>query len=218
MSLFRVDCVFPFFTGDPSDVIVNTLHFEEESLSTQEFGESVPVFLNPFFETIYGTTGANRANYIDWPNMKYRTFNLSDPTPRVPWEEFGPWSTAGTAVTTIPTEVASCISFQSQGLPGDVYQRRYNRIFLGGMCPNFLVASETAEFPRFSSAWMTGVTNAMKNLAEDLPGPGTLWVQVSRAGGTVRTLPVIAGWCDNSPDTQRRRSVSATSRVSWDLL
>jgi len=214
MALYRVDNVFPMHTGDPSDIVLNTLHFES-TLGHADFAVSVPVFLDPFWETIYGATDTLRVNYIDWPSMKYRVFDLTQPTPRVPIEEPGPFTTAGTNASSIPTEVAVVASFQSVGIPGEVFQRRYNRIFLGGVASNWFQTSTSTAYPVVGTGRAQLIIDAMTNLAAGLPGPSTLWVQVSNAGGTPRSLPVVGGFVDNSPDTQRRRSVDATSRLVW---
>lgn len=215
MALYRIDNCFPMFTGQPEDIVLNSIHVES-TLNHEQFALSVEVFMNPFWETIYGTTASLRASYIDWPEFKYRTFDLSAPAPRVPIETSGPWSSAGTEDTDIPTEVAVVASFQSVGIPGEVFQRRYNRIYLGCLPSSAITPSTSSSFPLVGAGFTVGVINAMEALAAALPGPDNLWVQVSRAAtGSPRSLPVVGGWVDNSPDTQRRRSVDSTARVTW---
>lgn len=210
----RVDVVLPMFTGDPSDVVVNTWHFET-TLTKEQFATNVDIHLGEFYRTVYGTA-AQRVSYIDWTMVKGRVFDLTEPTPRVPVESanFFP-NSPGTETTDVPTEVAAVASFQSGGQPGDVYQRRYNRVFLGAVPPTWMAPSTASSFPTLSSALLTNVTGAMKALQASANGPVDIWVQISRAGGSIRTLPVTGGWMDNSPDTQRRRSVDSTQRVNW---
>lgn len=215
MVLMRVDAVIPFFSGLPRDVIVNTFHFEEATLDKTQFAASMPPLLGKFYDTIYGATNTGRANYLDWLNMKFRVFDLSEPSPRVPVEAPSPFATPGSGASTLPTEVAVVASFQSIGLPGEVYQRRYNRVFLGGLMTTVMNPSAAAQFPEITTVFRNKVNLAMLELQQAAPGPGTLWVQVSRAGGSIRTLAVSGGWTDNSPDTQRRRSVDATARSTW---
>nr|CRY96600.1 hypothetical protein [uncultured prokaryote] len=203
------------FTGDPEDIVMNSLHFADETLTTEQFALSVPVFMDDFWETIYGTSSTHRTDYIDWPAMKYRVFNLDDVKPRVPVEEPGPFSIGGSDPTVIPTEVAVVASFESQGMPGEVYQRKYNRIYIGALANKAMDPATATSFPVVDPEFQQGIVTAMENLLIALPGPGTLWVQVSNAGGTQRVLPVIGGWVDNSPDTQRRRSVKASNRITW---
>ena len=215
MATFRVDTVFPMFTGRAEDIVMNTLHFENATLTTEQFAASVPVLLDPFWTTIYGTPASGRVTYIDWPNVKYRVFNLNDITPRVPVEADGPFTDPGGNQTQIPTEVSVVASFKSQGLPGEVYQRRYNRIFLGCIPDPAIQDATLTDFPRIDASFRTKVITAMVVLADAAPGPNTLWVQVSNATGSLRTLPVIGGWVDNTPDTQRRRGVESTLRDTW---
>lgn len=216
MSIYRIDCVFPMFTGLPRDIVMNTLHFDSIN-DTETFATEVSDLLDPFFLALYPALQSLRASYIDWPNFKYRIFNLDDPTPRVPVEVTGPYFDSGSGASTIPTEVAAVASFFSAGVPGQVYQRKYNRIFFGALMPQWLVASSTNNFPRISTEYQEAMRDAMEDLqARALISVGT-WVQVSNAGGTLRTLPVIGGFVDNSPDTQRRRSVDSNARVDWSV-
>lgn len=214
MALYRCDVVLPMFTGDPSDIIVNTYHFESTA-NLETFAVNTEVFLGGFYRDLYGPTG-DRAAYIDWNNVRARCFDLADPTPRVPVES-PPFFTGnpGTNATTIPTEVAVVLSFQSAGLPGEVYQRRYNRVFLGAVPSVWFSAASASKFPTIDTGRLNLMADSMKALQALTDGPETLWVQVSNATGSTRTLPVIGGWVDNSPDTQRRRSVDSTLRVTW---
>lgn len=215
MPLFRADVVMPMFTGLARDVVVNTFHFENATADKEEMAANMEVVLKPFYEAIYGAGAADRVSYIDWTMVKARVFDLSEPTPRVAAESLPFFTSAGLGGSTIPTEVACVASFQSAGLPGEVYQRRYNRIYLGALIPNRFEESTSTDFPRFTTGFQLLVTNAMKALQAAAPGPSTLWVQVSNATGSPRSLPVTGGWMDNSPDTQRRRSVDSTSRTNW---
>ena len=215
MALFRVDVVLPFFTGLPRDVISNTFHFESTGDTESVAVNAGTIWLKDFYETIYGTSATDRVGYINWPLAKVRAFNMEDPTPRIPWEERLGLFTAATGPSRLPTEVACVASWQSQGLPGERYQRRYNRIFLGGLMDASMALSGTGGFATFAGAFRTDVVTAMSDLQAAVNGPENLWVQVSKAGGSARSLPVIGGWCDDSPDTQRRRSVDAVSRTTW---
>lgn len=210
----RVDVVLPMFTGDPSDVVVNTFHFES-TLTKEQFATNVDIHLGTFYRSVYGSA-SQRVSYIDWPMVRGRVFDLTDPAPRVPVESALFFTDgAGTRGTDVPTEVAAVASFQSNGQPGDVYQRRYNRVFLGAIPPTWFDDSTSSSFPRFNNTILTSITDAMKALQVSANGPTDIWVQISRAGGSIRTLPVTGGWMDNSPDTQRRRSVDSSFRVNW---
>lgn len=214
MPLYRCDVVLPMFTGDPSDVVVNTWHFE--STATQEnFAINTEVFLGGLYRGIYSETDTNRVSYIDWLNVRARVFDLSQPTPRVPVESPVFFTTAGLQAAEIPTEVAAVLSFQSDGMPGEVYQRRYNRVYLGAVPNQWMQPGSSTTFPRFVQAFMDNATTQAQTMQGLTDGPEDLWVQVSRATGSIRSLPVTGGWMDNSPDTQRRRSVDSSLRVNW---
>jgi hypothetical protein len=215
MTLMRIATVLPMFTNIPEDIVMNTIHVEVATQDKFQTAANCEVFMKAFYEDAYGAGATNRVNYCDWLNMKCRVFDLSEPSPRVPAESLPLFTVQGTAASSIPTEVAVVASFESNGLPGEVYQRKYNRIYLGALANGFMNASASTSFPIVSPAFVAQVNTAMTNLQIALPGPEIIWVQVSNATGTPRTLPVIGGWCDNAPDTQRRRSVDATIRSPW---
>nr|CRY96677.1 hypothetical protein [uncultured prokaryote] len=205
----------PMFTNLPTDVIVNQLHFEAAPEDIEEVGDEIWTNLKTFYTAIYGSANTARANYIDWTLMVVKVFKLSDPTPRIPWISPSFGFTAGTAVTTIPTEVACVLSFHAAPQSGVRYQRLYNRIYLGAIVPSMMTASAVDDFPRFSTAFCTQVGNAARTLLEAGELGGALWRQVSNASGTQIAREVVGGWVDNGPDTQRRRSVLASMRNNW---
>ena len=215
MALYRVDVVFPMFTGLPRDIIQNTFHIVSTATIEAVAVNCADIWLSDFYKEVYADNSVDKVNYIQWANAKVRVFNMDDPSPRIPWEENLDIGTSGSAASTVPTEVAVVASFQSAGLPGEVYQRRYNRIYLGALLPAYLDASTTSTFPVIDAGFRNRIITAMTVLQSALSGPDNVWVQLSMAGGVPRALPVIGGWVDDSPDTQRRRGVDATSRTTW---
>lgn len=219
MALFNVQVIHPFFTGLPRDVIVNNLHFIGDDSQTPEdmallIRDSIVAWING----IYSVTGSTKAAYIDWPQSTMKVFKLSDPPPRVP--AILPIATvAGTGASTIPTEVACVATFQARPESGVRYQRLYNRVYLGGLMPAMVSPAAADQFPRFTPTFCTSVANAMDGLATANPwgSPSAQWVQVSNAGGITAAREIIGGWVDNGPDTQRRRSVLATLRTTWNV-
>jgi hypothetical protein len=117
----------------------------------------------------------------------------------------------------LPSEVAMCLSFHAAlaGAPVESgatrpRSRRQGRVFLGPLStavmneeagmgetrPRAVIRQEFAD----AAAAMTVAT-------------GNDWSVWSRADGTVRE--VVGGWIDNAFDTQRRRGLAPTSRITF---
>lgn len=214
MAFYRSQVIFPFFTNLPTDVFVNQMHwFSNDTLTDEEVCTEVRIRLSAFYVAIYGSAATNRVNYIDWPQCVVKLFNLGDAPPRVPEIQPITWTT-GTNASPIPTEVACVASFHAAPASGVRYQRLQNRIFLGGIPSNAIGTSLADQFPRFTAAWTGAVNTAMESLLAENDGIVD-WRQYSQATGTPTFRTITGGWCDNSPDSQRRRSVLASVREIW---
>lgn len=214
MPIYNAQVILPFFTNLPGDVIQNNFHFVNSLDSHADVADHIDAMLTAFYTTVYGSSAGDRVNYIDWTLAYIKVFNLDDPTPRVP--EIRPMTfVAGSATSTVPTEVACVLSFHAAPESGVRFQRLYNRVFLGGLKPANFTASAIDNFPRFSSTFVTAVQDAAEGLCEPGGGDNTTWVQLSRATGLLIPRAIVGGWVDDGPDTQRRRSVLAASRNTW---
>lgn len=215
MALYRAQVILPFFTNLPEDVIVNQFHFEADPTDLAVVGPEISIQLKAFYTAAYGSSGVGRVNYIDWALAYVKVFALADPTPRIPYTS-APWAfTAGSAASTVPTEVACVLSFQASPESGVRYQRLYNRVYLGGIGSAMITSSAVDDFPRFAPVFLTAVRDAALGLLAAGAISGAQWVQVSNATGSTIARPIVGGWVDNGPDTQRRRSVLATARNNW---
>lgn len=213
MPILEAQVILPFFTNLPTDVIVNRFHFNAPGSDAETEATDIAVRLNSFYDTAYGSGAATRVNYIDWAQAYVKVFDLSEPTPRVPVIRALAF-TAGTANSTIPTEVAVVASFHAAAESGVRFQRLYNRVYLGGLTPAWMEQSAADQFPRIAPGRVSLINTAMSDLL-DANTLALEWVQVSRATGSPLAREIVGGWTDNSPDTQRRRSVLATSRSPW---
>jgi hypothetical protein len=194
-------------------VEVDNFHFLDDAFADPGSITIIRTRLKAFYDAIFGSAAGGRVSYINWPNAVVKVFNLSDPTPRVPYvQNLG--YTAGSAGSTVPTETAAVISWHAAPVSGTRFQRLYNRCFIGGLPTSAINASGVALFPTFNAGFITACQTAASGLLA--ANDATLdWVQVSNAGGVTEVRPITGGWVDNSPDTQRRRSVKATSRNTW---
>jgi hypothetical protein len=141
-----------------------------------------------------------------------RWYDLSTPPPRVPIiVPLG--STFNVAAVGIPTEVAAVVSFQGLPVAGVPQARRRGRIYLGALSSGFILNNTATTFPVLLPAAITAINLAAKALRDSVALTQLRWAVWSSVD-QVATI-VNNGWCDNTPDTQRRRGVDATARTLW---
>lgn len=212
MTTFRCQVVIPMFSNLPEDVITNTFHFEDitPGITTAAVATAITPLLSDFYDFVYG--GTFMANWTDPSLCVARWYNLSDPIPRP--VTIVPMPIAGVQVaSTLPTEVAVVLSFQGIQQAGVPQARRRGRIYLGGLSHNIISSSAVDRFPQVIASFVTNVCNGADALRTAVVSSTRFWAILSTTSGDV--VEVNNGWVDNSPDTQRRRSVDATSRTLW---
>lgn len=208
MSQIRAQITFPFFTNLPTDVITNTLYFQGSGTFAEDYPDLVAP-LNAFYESCYAI---GIANYIDEALATIKFYDMEQPAPRVPEVESLAFDVTN-SVSTVPTEVAAVLSFQGNQVSGVPQARRRGRIYLGGLVPAQLTASAVDAFPILAPAFITDIVDAAEVLRDTTNGLSIGWRVYSPTLGTFAA--VSNGWVDNSPDTQRRRSVNASQRTLW---
>lgn len=219
MPIYRAQVILPMFTGKARDVVTNTFHFTEDVLVDSDpfITEAISTLLIGFYEDVYPSSASLRCNYIDWLSATVKVANLSDPIPRPIYEYGMAYGSAGTLVSDIPTEVAICASFRAAAVPGIRYQSLYNRVYLGALGGNVIAPSTASSFPVVNPDFVTTVNSAMEDLLTASNTAIIPWRQVGANGfgGSLVPRDIIGGFVDNSPDTQRRRSVDASIKTSW---
>lgn len=213
MAVLRSQCIFPFFTNIPGDVITNQMHWITDDTNDPAVDSAtIRGRLDTFYAAVYSGVAAS---YVDWANASIKTYDLSDAPPRTPVYEFLLFSTAPTAFNAkLPTEVATVLSFRGDYVSGQNAARRRNRIYIGGFSESVLTAGTTSAFPELSSAFRSTLGVAASALLAANNGVVD-WCGYSTAGTLPVTFTIQKGWIDNSPDTQRRRSVKASARSTW---
>lgn len=202
--------MIPMFSNLPEDVITNTFHFEDISGGTTlAIATAITPLLSDFYDAIY--TG-NCANYMDPALARVNWYNMSDPTPRP--VTVVPMPIAGATVASLlPTEVAVVLSFQGTQVAGIPQSRRRGRVFLGGFTHSIISQSAADRYPQIIPAFVTTIANAADALRTAVVSSTRFWAIYSPTSSQV--VEVNNGWVDNSPDTQRRRSVDPTTRTLW---
>lgn len=213
---YRVNVSFPYFTGLPEDVVVNTWHFQWLIGSPAEGDFSdLRTRLGTFYNAIYSNTaGVGNAPWLRPLINTMSVYNLDDPEPRPPVHESTISLTLGTPLTssTVTPETALCLSYQADTLAGVPQARRRGRIFLGGL-QNPITAGTASSFPGVASTHRTIVANAAAAFLASSTGDDWIWVVHSRT--VAGDAPVTNGWIDDEPDTQRRRGRAPTVRTLW---
>lgn len=213
MLNIRAQCVIPMWTGLPTDVITNTLHFRD--ITPNESLEVAALAINPTLQTFYDSIYSSMPSYVMSPASTHevRYYDLGTPAPRAPYV-LPLRATGYTAVdTVVPTEVACCLSFEGLPVSGQPQARRRGRIYLGALTDAKMFASSSDGFPTLAFTFTSQIAASatlMRNTLEAGQHPWIVWSPTDND----YTL-VARGWVDNTPDTQRRRGVVATSRQIW---
>jgi hypothetical protein len=114
-------------------------------------------------------------------------------------------------VSTLPPELAICVSFRAALASGVNAARRRGRVYIGPLSDN---AREGGGDPQVASA----ARIALAQDADDLLTASNAsadwsWGVYSRTDGILR--PVVAGWVDDAFDVQRRRGLEPTTRSTY---
>ena len=212
MPTYRAQVVIPMFSGLPSDVLTNTLHFDPLPGGTLA---DAATLVTPEIQAFYNTTYISSnpmGNYMVPANTVIHWYDLAAPPPRAPLTVAAPL-TPTLATTDQAPESAVVLSFQGALVSGTNRARRRGRIYLGGLGTGWMLSSSASTFPRVNGTAVALVVNNAETLAlaADAAGyPWSVWSQVDQAS----TL-VTNGWVDNAIDTQRRRGVEANLRTPW---
>lgn len=116
----------------------------------------------------------------------------------------------------LPQELAACLSFHADltGYPEEAgpthpKARRRGRIYVG---PLTSTAVDTGQFAaRLAGPFTLALRARGGQMGRDILSHGAEWCVWSRAAQDL--YPVVAGWTDDAPDTQRRRGVAPTARI-----
>lgn len=213
--MWRADVSIPYYTGLPTDVVVNTFHFNFPAGTPDEDNyDDLKVVLQEFYSSVYGDASTHGLSPWMRPGATtLKIYNLSDPTPRTPvYNETESWPMTQSTGGALPTEVAICLSYQAPKVSGLSQARRRGRIYLGGWGYVNTEGTSTA-FPKPTSAALAAIGDAAEVLLIHGADNGwywNVWSRVNNSGAVVHD-----GWVDDAFDTQRRRGQAASTRNLW---
>lgn len=197
-------------TGLAEDHFVNTFHFDSDNAvagTAEKAG--LAARLNVFYQALAPQMASVLSGELD-----VKIYNMADPEPRVPIyvETF-----TGMAVgsTSLPEEVAMCLSYHAAPVSGENQRRKRGRIFLGPISSTQNVVTSGRARP--SDAFRGVALAAMANLVEGL-GAGDPRLAVfsptilaTTAGDLDAAYSdVVEVSVDNAWDIQRKRGAVAT--------
>lgn len=214
MTVFLAQVTFEHADGLAELRCINTFHFDIIDANPIPDIESLNTELKNFYNASLG--GATIAQYIS-PRIQrtanassIRWYRLSDPKPRAPLD-VETWTLGPTTdSSSLPQEVAFCLSYRGSQESGLNMARRRGRIYIG---PLALSANGTAQESQPITGFMTRVRAGAVALRAGAAAVGAPWVVYSPTGGS--HTEIVGGWTDNAWDTQRRRGSNASARITW---
>lgn len=224
---FLIRAVMTAASGLPQDQIVNDFAFHWEGLlpSQSPDWDNVMGHVGDFYRL--GALPSNQVGaFIGDQVSRAATHELQiyeivvgpmgSPLATLPW--LGPVSPP--VNKNLPTEVAGVLSFHAD-LTGIVEEigatrpkaRRRGRIYVGPLTEEAIDGNTAA--PTLSTPFRTAMAANAVIMADNAAADDWRWSVWSRADVILR--PVVGGWTDNAPDTQRRRGQESTSRATFSI-
>ena len=213
--------------GLPRDHITNTMHWEDDSGASSNGGISVngPGLITRI-RAFYNSVGQIVFPGTLTGQMRIRLYDADDPVTRVPRLENTGTVTRQISQSAMPGEVAICLSFKAEPLPGVIAARRRGRIFLGPCAVNVLgIDADAADASIPYQPVRLPILNAAKTLATGGPGAFRLAVYSPTTTPTGAASDpashddasyndVTDFWIDNAFDTMRKRGQAPTKRAT----
>jgi hypothetical protein len=207
-------------TGLPVDIITNSWFFESE-------GDPSPT-------SFIGMIDAIKAFYDDMEGFYSDTltgtgtveiYNMADAEPRVAVATFTGTLFTPVATTSLPAEVALCLSFAGTAVSGINMARRRGRIYLGPLNTTTVAGGESAGDARPSPTFAAAIEAATDELNTSMQALSeatthSVYSPTTDATGTLAEAftPVARYWVDDAWDTQRRRGAAPTGRYQWNMV
>lgn len=219
---YMAQVVLPYYTGIPSDVAVNTFHFDGGTVDPEDDPTLITTPLTRFYTVAASPSGDPPGAWLSpivsrsGGACKIRLYNMADPKPRKPFEihSFTLPTVIG-ATDGMPNEVAVVASFHGDPASGLPQARRRGRVFIGPLTKSAFSMGTNASMPAVGTVFRESLVNASKRLCQESFASGARWVVYSRTNNNL--VPVRSGWVDSDPDTQRRRENGVRNRVTWTI-
>lgn len=209
MPVVRVQARFNLAPGDGTNVAVNTFHFTTEDASFALAAGSCIAAVGQFYTTppptLFSSVGSQMADTVNRA-FELRAYDMEAPPPRIPVVAAMTLPASDNPGSKMPLDVCACLSYTAEP---PVNGRKRGRIFIPGVSEGWMTTGSPTAIPLLSLAVNTEtyvLVHAAKKLRDF---PGVEWVIRSMATGVPIYYPIVAGYVDAEPDTQRRRGLGS---------
>lgn len=200
MPFYAAQMTLSMTSNVTADEVVNTLYFSGSTPSTDAG------VIETLMEGLYDDLNSVYSVDVRQNNHVLKIFNLDDTKPRVPILETLYSFPAAPSTSSLPHEVALCLSFQAARQSGIPQARRRGRIYVGPLRTAAVAAGGEVQ---------ASVVTQLATIGDDFLTATAASAVVWGVYSTVdQDLYAVAnGWVDNAFDTQRRRGTTATART-----
>jgi hypothetical protein len=221
MTLYRFQCTLPHASGIPADAVTNTWYGNcADDADAESFADN----LAGFYGIDSGTDGVALSEFFASSLSRTvdacftKIYDMTDPEPRVPVATHTFTLQAYSTITSPPAEVAACLSFKATPVSGEVAARQRGRIYLGPLNMDALATDPSSGEVRLGGELITKVQESVDDHLGGAAGPHVIYSPTATGEGGLVWFEVATYWMDNAPDTQRRRGIRSSARVSWPVL
>lgn len=207
----------PYSTGLPRDVAQTTWNFDALGVDLEEDCEQIRDDLIQWWNVVATPATNPVCYYIPNPVIvrnacEIAIYDRTNPPAGPPLFTYT-WTLGASATNSpsLPLEIALCNSYRAAPIPGVAAARLRGRNYIGPFNFNAMDATFLG-LPRPNPDLVTAITQASLRLASKETQP--IWSQWSRVRDNWG--PVVAGFCNNEWDTQRRREADETARTKWN--
>lgn len=209
MPEVRVQARFNMSPGDGSNIAVNTFHFTTEDLSFELAAASCIAAVGQFYTTnpptLGSSVGSSMGSVVNRA-FELRAYDMTIPPPRLPVVAAMTLPASDNPTSKMPLDVCACLSYTAAP---PVNGRKRGRIFIPGVTDGWMTSGSASAIPLLDLSVNTEtyvLVHAAKKLRDF---PGVEWVIRSMATGVAVNYPIVAGYVDSEPDTQRRRGLQS---------
>ncbi len=221
MAGLQLRVVLPFRTGFPEDVTVNTWAIAGTLDITS--GPLLLTAIDNFFNATTTTSGQAVCEFMspalnrETNAVRLEVYEIDLVTGSTGSPLAVNFMTLGEGPSSpdslLPNEVAICTSFAAEVESGAHAQRRRGRVYIGPLTDACCVHDTDNFQPTVLHDAVTTISDATQVFQSDVNDAGltlAVWSRVDQ-----ELFPVVRGWVDTEFDTQRRRGIRASTRVTW---
>lgn len=210
-------------TGRPEDVVTNTWHFQTPGAPSQADLDLIRTRLVEFY-TVAPTGGSALQTWMpaqvdNTANIhKIVHYDLAHDKPRVPLREDS-FSLVPSATGSLPQEICVALSYRATYVSGVRRGSSRGRLYFGPLHTGAVgVSGERVVVQASLRAHLVGAAGRLRAYNDPLSLVWVVYSPTRRAQGNTpigASLPVVAGWCDDAVDIQRRRGGAPALRHTF---